>query len=105
MRCSTCSGSTVATAMGRAAVLVILAGLAHIARADCPHEPKSLPITRGAITVDGVLDDATWQRACFAEDFEQKQPDFGARPTHPVKVAVAIDGGTLYIGARMWSAG
>ena len=55
--------------------------------------------------IDGVLDDPVWQRACFAEDFEQKQPKFGAPPTHPVQVAVAIAGDTLYVGARMWSTG
>ncbi len=53
--------------------------------------------------VDGVLDDPVWIHACFARDFVQKQPVFGASPTHPVQVAVAIDDTTLYIGARMWS--
>ncbi len=74
--------------------------------ADCPpRATKKLPIARGPIHVDGRLDDATWQTACFVDDFTQKQPRYLAPPAHPVKVAVAIDDRTLYIGARMWSAG
>jgi hypothetical protein len=86
------------------AVVVLVLLLARVAAADCPHD-KQLAIARGSATVDGLLDDPVWQHACFADDLVQKQPAFGAPPTHPVKVAVAIDGDTLYIGARMWSAG
>ena len=84
-------------------VVVILAVLARLAHADCTHD-KKLPIARGSIEVDGDLSDPVWQSACFASDFTQQSPRFGAPPTHPVKVAVAIDSTTLYIGARMWSA-
>ncbi len=88
----------------RAVLVVVL--LARSALADCPanRPAKTLPIARGPVVVDGNLDDATWQTACFIDDFEQQQPKFGAPPTHPIKVAVAIDGDTLYVGARMWSA-
>src|SRR5947208_2528431 len=84
-----------------------IAVAARTVHAECPsaRAPKTLPIARGPVTVDGVLDDATWQTACFADDFEQKQPRFGAPPTHPVRVAIAIDDDTLYVGARMWSGG
>jgi len=87
----------------RAAVVVLLA--VRIAHGDCPaHEGKTLVVARGSIVVDGALDDATWRSACFAEDFTQKMPVYGAPPTRPVKVAVAVDNKTLYIGARMYSA-
>ena len=77
----------------------------RVAHGDCPaRNGKQLPIARGAIVVDGALDDATWKTACFVEDFTQKQPDYAAPPKHPVKVAVAVDDGTLYIGARMYAA-
>lgn len=86
--------------------IVLLLALVRVAAADCPvASTKQLPLARGTIVVDGILDDATWQRACFASDFTQKQPVFGAPPRHPVRVAVALDGDTLYVGARMWSAG
>lgn len=87
--------------MLRTVVVVVVLG--RIAYASCPEE-KRITVARGSIAVDGVLDDTTWSTACFVEDLVQKQPTFGARPTHPVKVAVAIDRETLYVGARMWSA-
>ena len=62
-----------------------------------------MPIARGPVTVDGVLDDPTWQRACFISDFEQKSPRYRGAPTHPMRIAVAVDGDTLYVGARMYS--
>src|SRR3569832_2419357 len=91
--------------MWRATVVVGL--MAHAALARPPYEGKTkqLEIARGAPKVDGKLDDAVWQTACFIDDFEQKSPNFGAKPTHPIKVAVAIDGETLYVAARMWSNG
>jgi len=86
--------------------VLALCVLVRIAHADCPAPGnKALPIARGSIRVDGKLDDATWQSACFVADFTQKQPVFAAPPSHPVKVAVAVDAHTLYIAARMWSAG
>ena len=92
--------------MLRALVAVgMIVASARAVHAGCPRLDKTIAVARGPITVDGVLDDATWRDACFATDFEQKQPAYGKPPTHPVKVAVAIDGSTLYVGARMWSAG
>ena len=83
--------------------LVLLLCLAAAdARADC-STAKKLAIARGPIVVDAELDDPTWQTACFIEDFEQQQPDFGKPPTQRIRAAVAIDGNTLYIGARMWA--
>jgi hypothetical protein len=88
------------------AVVLPLLGFARGAAADCPSRaPKTLPIARGSIHVDGRLDDATWQTACFVDDFTQKQPRWAEPPSHPIKVAVAVDSRTLYVAARMWSAG
>ncbi|HET9991913.1 MAG TPA: DUF5916 domain-containing protein [Kofleriaceae bacterium] len=83
--------------------LVVVGLTAHVAWA-CPSG-KQLAVARGKPKVDGVLDDAVWKTACFISDFEQKTPNYGAKPTHPIKVAVAIDGEMLYVAARMWSAG
>lgn len=68
----------------------------------CPDD-KRIAVASGSVVVDGVLDDATWKRARFIDDLAQKQPKYGAPPTHPAKVAVAIDSDTLYVGAQMWS--
>jgi hypothetical protein len=75
------------------------------ASADCPRTGKTIPIARGSVNIDGKLDDAAWASACFIDDFEQKEPTFGARPSHRLTAAFAIDRDTLYVGARMWSAG
>lgn len=82
--------------------LLLVAGQA---RADCPRTGKSIPAAHGSVEVDGKLDDPTWAAACFIEDFEQKQPAYGAPPSRRVTTAVAIDRDTLYVAARMWSAG
>jgi len=84
-------------------MLVVVLGAARAA-ADCPVSGKRLAVTLGTPTaIDGVLDDPVWLNACFARDLAQRQPVFGAPPTHPVQVAVAIDQTTLYVAARMWS--
>jgi len=87
----------------RALVLLVIAG--RVAAAECPRGPKQLAVARGAPKVDGVLDDEVWTRACWITDLVQKSPHYGAPPTHPIKIAAAIDGETLYIAARIWSAG
>jgi hypothetical protein len=77
------------------------------AHAACPRTAgdKTVAVARGAIAVDGKLDDATWSTACFIEDFEQKTPAYGAPPTRRLTAAVATDGDTIYIAARMWADG
>ncbi|HEX7839026.1 MAG TPA: DUF5916 domain-containing protein, partial [Kofleriaceae bacterium] len=75
------------------------------ARADCPRTGKAIAVAHGPVVIDGVLDDSTWATACFIDDFEQKQPAYGAPPSRRVTAAVAIDGDTLYVAARMWSGG
>lgn len=74
-------------------------------RGDCAHTGKTMSVARGTPTVDGKLDDVVWQSACFVDDFEQQTPKFGAKPLHRIVTAVAIDGDTLYVAARMWSDG
>jgi hypothetical protein len=84
-------------------VLIVIA--ARVAGADCEVSAKQIKAARGTPTVDGRVDDEVWQHACWISDFEQKGPVYGAAPTHPLKVAVALDHDTLYVAARMWSAG
>jgi hypothetical protein len=75
------------------------------ARAECPHTGKAIPAAHGSIEIDGKLDDPTWASACFIDDFEQKTPSYGAAPSRRVTAAVATDGETLYVAARMWATG
>ena len=89
----------------RGCLIACLLFAATRANADCPHRSKTIPVARGSVDVDGKLDDATWATACFVDDFEQKEPLYGARPSRRVTAAVAIDRDTLYVAARMWSDG
>jgi len=52
--------------------------------------------------VDGVLDEPVWQTAPAATGFVQAEPREGEAATERTEVRVAYDGGTLYIGARLW---
>ncbi len=86
-------------------MLLGVAGV-RLAHASCESSPKQISAAQGTPKLDGrVDDDEVWQRACWISDFEQKGPVYGAKPTHPLKVAVAIDHDTLYIAARMFSSG
>lgn len=53
------------------------------------------------IRVDGILDEANWQRA-GTSDFLQLLPIEGAQPTERTEVWVAYDNEALYVAARMY---
>jgi hypothetical protein len=53
--------------------------------------------------VDGVLDDAVWQRASFTHRFFQKEPQQGQPASLRTEVAFVYDAHALYVGARMAS--
>ncbi len=54
-----------------------------------------------APVVDGVLDDAVWQKAEPITDFHQIRPGDGSEPSEPTEVYVIYTEDALYIGARM----
>jgi len=49
-------------------------------------------------TIDGMLDDAVWQRAARLTDFVQTQPGDNTRPTRGTEVLFGYDAHALYIG-------
>jgi hypothetical protein len=51
-----------------------------------------------AISLDGSLDEAVWQRAQVAGDFIQIDPDNGEPATEQTEFRVAFDANTLYLG-------
>jgi hypothetical protein len=55
----------------------------------------------GPITIDGRLDEASWQRATPITGFRQFQPREGAAATLPTEVRFQFDEEALYVGARM----
>jgi hypothetical protein len=55
----------------------------------------------GDLELDGVLDDEAWAGAQWFDDFVQKEPEQGARPSVRTEVAFLYDDDALWIGARM----
>src|SRR5574338_282097 len=53
------------------------------------------------IHLDGVLDEAAWQRADPAKDFYQQQPDEFNPAVHRTEVRFLYDDENLYIGAEL----
>ena len=54
------------------------------------------------VVVDGLLDEAFWQRATPAADFLQLDPDNGAAATERTEVRIAFDRQRLYIGVTCY---
>jgi hypothetical protein len=54
--------------------------------------------TRGAVRVDGLLDEAAWGGVAAATEFRQREPTEGAAATEGTEVRVVFDETTLYIG-------
>lgn len=60
-------------------------------------------VPRGAIQLDGRLDDAAWAGAQPFSDFVQKEPNEGAQPTERTEVAIVYDDDALYVSLRAFS--
>ena len=50
------------------------------------------------IDLDGILDEAAWERAEPAADFVQIDPDNGAPPTEPTEVYILFSENSMYMG-------
>ncbi len=51
-----------------------------------------------SVRVDGVLDEAVWQRAPVGSGFRQREPSEGAPATERTEIRVVYDGATLFVG-------
>ncbi|HEU4883581.1 MAG TPA: carbohydrate binding family 9 domain-containing protein, partial [Longimicrobium sp.] len=94
--------------LGLALALLTLA-LPATAAAQTPApaaEPRQMRATRTetAPQVDGRLDDAVWQQAAWNRDFTTREPVEGGQPAGATEIAFLVDGGSLYVGARMHGA-
>ena len=88
--------------------LVFLAGAAAVATAQTAPGlvPKAAGATRlvgSVIDMDGRLDDPAWAGASFVGAFTQRDPEEGQPSTLRTEVAFLYDGGSLYVGARMYT--
>lgn len=54
------------------------------------------------VDVDGRLDESVWRRATWIDDFIQRTPIEGARPTVRTEVAFVYDDETLYVAGRSY---
>ena len=70
-----------------------------------PSSKRAVAVrTASVIHLDGVLDDASWGRAEWFEDFLQKDPVQFAPPGDRTEISFLYDDAALYVGARMYSA-
>jgi hypothetical protein len=53
------------------------------------------------IKIDGILDESVWQRK-GVEDFTQRDPNEGAKPTENSEILVAYDDNCIYFAARLY---
>ena len=88
-------------------VTVFVLALLWVQPASALQESRQLyqvPAVRveGAPTLDGVLDDAIWQRAAVIDAFVQQEPDEGAPATERTEVLILYDAENLYVGVRAY---
>ena len=93
-----------------AIAVVATPNVLHAQSASSPDAPSSRApaappeiqaVAAERITIDGRLDEATWQRGVAASEFTQVEPRDGAAPSQRTSVRVAVDGGDLFIAARL----
>ncbi len=66
------------------------APIAHAVRTTCPP------------TIDGKLDDPSWQQAPAITEFVQHEPLDGHTPSERTEVRILFDSEAVYVGARMY---
>jgi hypothetical protein len=91
------------TIRGTLAAALLLASSGAAAAQD----PGDRPVLRaeratGEIRIDGVFDEADWERAPVATDFTQQRPNPGAAATHRTEARVLFDDRYLYVAMRMY---
>ena len=54
------------------------------------------------LTIDGNLDEASWQKAIWQNDFIQYEPSEGKQPAQKTEFAILIDETNVYVGFKCW---
>ena len=67
-----------------------------------PGKSVRAVFTDVAPVIDGVLDEAEWQRAGRIDELRQRDPVQGADPAEPTRVMILFDHDFLYIGVRAY---
>jgi len=63
---------------------------------------NALKIENGAITIDGRLDEPSWERAEAVTGFKQHSPDPDESATERTEVRILYDDDAIYVGSRMY---
>jgi hypothetical protein len=74
----------------------LTSGVASAQRSE-PSTLQALQITE-SIRLDGLLEEASWQRAQHIANFTQRELDYGAPVSERTEVAILFDADALYIG-------
>lgn len=85
-----CIGSTVALAQSVSVDELIAAGHRTMTAERLLEDER--------ILIDGILDEAVWDRATPATDFIQQDPVLGGTPTERTEVRIVINADHLYMG-------
>jgi hypothetical protein len=85
---------------GHAARGLLYLAMALGARSAFADEPPAATVTHATapIRVDGMLDEADWQRAGALDPLIQREPTEGGPPSQPTEVRILYDADTLYFG-------
>ena len=89
------------------AMSLVIAGLDHTGQSDTLKAKSAAAVHASrlqgsAITIDGVLSEASWSAAVPVTDFTQREPNEGAAATERTDVRVLYDNDAIYIGARLY---
>jgi hypothetical protein len=99
----------------RDAVIAVVVGITSVAlgASDEPsrsaaHGPEgaatidalAIPAGSDPIKIDGDLSEDVWTRTQAITEFQQRDPDEGAAPTHATDVRVVFDATSLYVAIR-----
>jgi hypothetical protein len=86
-------------------VALLYLGTPALLGAQTAEAPRSVAVTRlqaiDVIRLDGVLDEAVWQRVSAATGFTQREPNVGDPATEPTEVRVVIDADRIILGVML----
>lgn len=71
---------------------------------ELPQSKRVVTVYRvdEALSIDGVLDEAVWQKAQVADEFFQYEPFNGSYPSERSEVRILYDDVSIYIGAALF---
>lgn len=92
-----------------AAAALILSAITLLASAPAEEKGSSKPFhtlqaiqTTGKVTLDGLLNEETWEKAIPISDFTQRDPDEGREPSERTELRVAFDNSAIYFGVKLF---